>query len=420
MLTDYISRTVIKIISNLNLVRFEISDTLTQNEFIELENYPVSHYKLIAGFVKTLNPLVVISFSGNYNPLNETALKKYLYPEGKLVNFLNESEYVCSDILSGNDKRVVNIKSDFNSKEKFDKYDDILKYGDLFFCDDTVPERVSVLLEKLKLLKFERNPLLLLNNINEKEIKGIKENLGLPSMNLSSFSSDAGIAVIDIKNQKNRPCELQQESRSRKLHIGCGYQKISGFINVDVRPTDATDLVHNCVEFDDFEENSFDIIYSHAFFEHLNVSDELKCLKNIKRIISSDGKVIFLGIPDFEIIAQKYTEDSLKKTGNKFDLMQVYRYTHGAPEQGGDDWWFEQLHKSVFDKEMILNLLRYSGYKHFVIFRYYFRDEKIPLNLGFIASMENLNLNDSGKIFDEIKKIMQEVQNSDIEILNYE
>ncbi|MGS7457370.1 hypothetical protein, partial [Mycobacterium tuberculosis] len=66
-----------------------------------------------------------------------------------------------------------------------------------------------------------------------------------------------------------------------------------------------------------------------------------------------------------------------------FDLENVYRYTHGAPE--GVSWWLEQLHKSLFDAEEVEQLLTAAGFRHYVIFNYSFLNEKMNLNLGFIA-----------------------------------
>lgn len=299
----------------------------------------------------------------------------------------------------------------------FNLFHDIL-YIDLIFCDDKNAESVKVITEFLSKIDFKRNPLLLLNNTNSIEIDEQIRNTTKPLMSLSSFNNNSGTAVVEIKKQSTNPDELPQERRFNKLHIGCGNQKLSGFINVDVRPTEAADLVHSCIEFEDFPKEYFDLIYSHAFFEHLNATDELTCLKNLNPLLSNKGKIIFLGIPDFEMIAKSYVEKSIGPENEKFGLMQVYRYTHGAPEQGGEDWWFEQLHKSVFDVDRLLTLLTFAGYNHFVIFRYYFRKESIPLNLGFFASNQiDFTACTSDTIFAEIGKITKDVENKDVEIL---
>jgi len=191
---------------------------------------------------------------------------------------------------------------------------------------------------------------------------------------------------------------------------------LEGFINVDVRPTEAADLVHSCVSFDDFPAGYFDIVYSHAFFEHLTATEELICIQSIKRILSARGSILFLGIPDFEIIAGAYLQKAKFNYAGKFDLEQVYRYTHGSPEQGGSDWYYEQLHKSVFDKDRINTLLHQAGYKKYIIFRYAFRDEYIALNLGFLTLPESY----SGRVDISYVKSVIEGINSDVNLSSIE
>lgn len=190
----------------------------------------------------------------------------------------------------------------------------------------------------------------------------------------------------------------------RKLHLGCGDIRIKNCLNLDYRATRATDIVHDCTKLSIFKGKSFSAVYSHAFFEHLYRFDRVGFLLEIKRILNDKGIVIFLAIPDFERIARAYLNKEEGIVSPKFDLFNVYRYTHGDPEQY-PKWWQEQLHKSLFDKYEVKNLLEEAGFKSFVIFRYCFGSEKLPLNLGFIAFRE-IPHNKIGKEF--IKKTVTE------------
>ncbi|NLT50492.1 MAG: methyltransferase domain-containing protein, partial [Ignavibacteria bacterium] len=383
-----------------------------------LNDFPAKHYVLFAGFVKTLDPAVVTVFTDRLDELTLVSLKKYFRENGKIIVFLENGGIVCSNYPGLIDQRIKIINTDLSSEAINKNYSEIIGLTDMIFCDIENLELNEKVLSVLNNLNYSRNPLLIANNTEMSEAEQSILNLGKPYMPLASFSTEKGTAVAEIKKQLAAPSELPPEKLSSKLHIGCGYQKLNGFINVDVRPTEATDLVHSCIEFDDFPTGKFDLIYSHAFFEHLNANDELRCLKNIKNLLSLNGKVMFLGIPDFEIIAKAYREKLKGPLSETFNLMQVYRYTHGAPEQGGEDWWFEQFHKSVFDVDRILTLLTFAGYSHFIIFRYYFRDETLPLSLGFLAA-DNLRFDNynSELVFDEIGKICKDVTNRNVEIL---
>lgn len=94
--------------------------------------------------------------------------------------------------------------------------------------------------------------------------------------------------------------------------------------------------------------------------------------------------VIFTGIPDFKAVADAYLKRKKGIISRVFDLENVYRYTHGNPE-GKPEWWQEQLHKSLFDKQSLTDLLRESGFESFVLFTYCFGTEKLPVSMGFIA-----------------------------------
>lgn len=173
-------------------------------------------------------------------------------------------------------------------------------------------------------------------------------------------------------------------NENKGLHVGCGDIRISNLINMDSRPTVATDIVANSTNLSIFPSNSFLVVFSNAFFEHLYKEDRVLHLTDLKRTLKKNGMAIYLGMPDFEVIARSYLGNVPGILYKKFDVNEAYRYTHGNPEQA-DGWWLEQLHKSLFDTKSLTKLLEESGFRNFVIFDYAFRTESIPLNMGFIA-----------------------------------
>ena len=55
----------------------------------------------------------------------------------------------------------------------------------------------------------------------------------------------------------------------RKLHLGCGYNKLSGFINVDMDEKCKPDMVMNLDEYWNFPDGSIDHIKAHFVLEHV-------------------------------------------------------------------------------------------------------------------------------------------------------
>jgi len=161
---------------------------------------------------------------------------------------------------------------------------------------------------------------------------------------------------------------------------------VPGYINVDVRPTRATDLVHDCKDLSVFPDESLAFVFSNAFFEHLYVPQRLPFLRDLHRTLRGDGWAAFTGLPNFEEVARAYLER--RRPGHvspEFDLAEVYRYTHGAPE-GRESWWLAQLHKGLLDSRTLSSLLVEAGFASHCLFRYCWGNEPYPVNIGFLAS----------------------------------
>ena len=169
-----------------------------------------------------------------------------------------------------------------------------------------------------------------------------------------------------------------------KLHIGCGDRHLVGFLNIDKRATKATDICMDCTNLNNLPTNHFSVIYANAFLEHLYKKDRLNFLKDVRRALKKEGKFMILSIPDFKTVASFYLKGKPGVLTNRFDLDEVYRHTHGDPEQF-PTWWQEQLHKSLFDVNEVEKLLIDGGFHHFQIFKYYDVGVKVPVCLGFIA-----------------------------------
>ena len=127
---------------------------------------------------------------------------------------------------------------------------------------------------------------------------------------------------------------------------------------------------------------------------------KLKSFQECFRVLKNDGLMIFLGLPDFEEVAKAYLEKKPGIVGETFDLYNVYRYTHGDPEMASS-YWLEQLHKSLFDKNYLEIIVKKAGFQQVLSFNYFYPEEFIPLNLGFIAAKNKIDLQ---KVRDNLTK----------------
>ena len=178
-------------------------------------------------------------------------------------------------------------------------------------------------------------------------------------------------------------------NKTGKLHLGCADIRLGGFLNVDYRALPTADLAHDCTNLDIFPANTFTLVYANAFIEHVYKTKTAQTLKEVYRVLKPDGVVLFTCIPDFRAIAQAYLQKKKGIVSRQFDLFEVYRYTHGDPEQY-PDWWLQQLHKSLFDRQSLEKLLQIAGFEQFCIFSGCYRDEKLPVSLSFIARKKSM------------------------------
>jgi predicted SAM-dependent methyltransferase len=172
-----------------------------------------------------------------------------------------------------------------------------------------------------------------------------------------------------------------------RFHMGCGEQRIDGYVGVDIRKTGAADLTADLNDPKLPEGQLADVFFSHAFFEHLRRDARVTHLKALRAGLAPEGVVCYMGLPDFRRVAELYLAGGPGVVGPTFDLFHVYRYTHGDPEHRAD-WWEAQLHKSLFDVDEVGRLLRDAGFASYVAFRYVFPGEsdELDLNLGFYAT----------------------------------
>ena len=119
---------------------------------------------------------------------------------------------------------------------------------------------------------------------------------------------------------------------SLRVHLGCGNDRLPGFVNIDYRPTVATDLLMD-LNAPPFSPGSVALAFSNAFFEHLYRSSRLPHLQRICDSLEPEGVCCYIGLPYFRNIARFYLERGPGTAGPLFDLHNVYRYTHGDPEQ---------------------------------------------------------------------------------------
>jgi hypothetical protein len=196
------------------------------------------------------------------------------------------------------------------------------------------------------------------------------------------------------------------------VQIGCGDKPLDGFVNIDIRPA-CGDVPGHAYALP-YESGSVSTVFSNAVLEHLYMAHQVFAVREWARVTRRiGGRIITLGIPDFAAIARLYLDGAQGICGDRFDVFEVMRYTHGDPEgQTTCAWagwsplehlddcppgWLPQLHKSLFDGGSLANLFKLAGLRT-VLFRYVYPGDPHAVSLGVIAGHTHPALADLARI----------------------
>ena len=209
----------------------------------------------------------------------------------------------------------------------------------------------------------------------------MKKKIGkMSSIEINRKKGKASIS-LSLKKQKAID-ELIKNKKNIKLNLGCGNIRFEGYINIDVTETPATDIIADIVSLPMFPGDCVDEIQMNAVFEHLYRYQQKPALKEWLRILKPGGKLIINWIPDFDVVIDAYLKRERGIKSQIFDLSHVSQCTFGQPDPLCSP---HNLHKDVFTKESVRELLLETGFEIVKLENSSYKDEHIPLNINVIA-----------------------------------
>ncbi|MGQ9580162.1 MAG: glycosyltransferase [Armatimonadota bacterium] len=177
------------------------------------------------------------------------------------------------------------------------------------------------------------------------------------------------------------PEAIKSAQNPLKLHLGCGYKILDGYINIDLY-SPVAQLQRNISDLSCFEDCSVEEIYLNAVFEHLYVFEQRRALAEWWRVLKPGGRLVIHSIPDFDEVVRAYINHAPGNYGRVFDIEEVSRYTHGA--YGVHDK-LGQIHKDVFNKSKIRELLERAGFEIVSMENVCWGEKPNPVNLNVVA-----------------------------------
>ena len=150
----------------------------------------------------------------------------------------------------------------------------------------------------------------------------------------------------------------------KKLHIGCGENRLDDWLNSDFYPT-ATGVLHfDATQAFPLGSDTFDYVFSEHMIEHISHSDGLAMLTECFRVLKENGKVR-ISTPDLAFLLDLYAE-------KKSDLQQKYidwateRFIPDAPYKSSvfvmnnfvRDWG----HVFIYDEDVLRASMQAAGF----------------------------------------------------------
>lgn len=131
-----------------------------------------------------------------------------------------------------------------------------------------------------------------------------------------------------------------------KFHLGCGNIHFNGYINIDWRKTQATDLVCDVRKLA-CRDNSVSLVETYHLIEHLPKHNLLMALKDWHRAMKPKAKLI-IECPDFDRAVQDYLNGNEQRLNNIFGLQRFE----------------EDFHFFGYNSKRLKRILEYVGFQN--------------------------------------------------------
>jgi predicted SAM-dependent methyltransferase len=95
---------------------------------------------------------------------------------------------------------------------------------------------------------------------------------------------------------------------SRSLHLGCGTVRVPGFLNVDVDPHTAAQVIDDITKLGKFPDGYAERIYACHVLEHVSHDEVPQVLATWHRVLRPGGQV-WISVPDIDRIVKIYSKN---------------------------------------------------------------------------------------------------------------
>lgn len=146
-------------------------------------------------------------------------------------------------------------------------------------------------------------------------LRGMREPDGIEVEDISKWNFAVGTGYLEKDERKEIP-----QHKPLALHLGCGKRRLKGFLNIDMIPSPAVDLLCDSRRLP-IPANSVVKIETYHMIEHLPRHDFREALYEWNRVLVEGGELI-IECPDFAATIREYCEGKRYRINNIFGLQR--------------------------------------------------------------------------------------------------
>lgn len=167
--------------------------------------------------------------------------------------------------------------------------------------------------------------------------------------------------VIDERRRARASDRLGRLPLEVKLHLGCGPNKLPGWVNVDIDRMSRPDLRHDLRLGLPMRSRTASFIYSEHVFEHLDLHTAQRLLRDCAVALREDG-VLRIAMPDLALLVDRYRG---QWRDQEWLRDPAYSYIE-TPAQMLNVALRQWGHRYVYDFEDLHHRLNTSGFSKIV------------------------------------------------------
>ncbi|MCX5846822.1 MAG: methyltransferase domain-containing protein [Deltaproteobacteria bacterium] len=146
-------------------------------------------------------------------------------------------------------------------------------------------------------------------------IRGMREPDGIEVSNTAQWNFVVGTGYLEGNNRKEIPV-----IQPLNLHLGCGQRRLEGFLNIDIMPSSAVDLLCDSRRLP-FPAGTVPRIETYHMIEHLPRHDFFEALFEWNRVLEEGGTLV-IECPDFDATVKEYMKGKKFRINNIFGLQR--------------------------------------------------------------------------------------------------